>query len=160
MPHRRFNKESNAVTRNQKSLAIATIAFSAGLMGCSDAADKGSEAADSVSSPQTSVVRDVSVSEASELIAGKDAVVVLDVRTPGEFSEGHIAGAINVDVRSEDFAEQLAKLDRGSTYVLHCKSGARSTRALATMQEQGFEDIAHMTGGFDAWTEAGLEQAQ
>ncbi len=146
--------------RTQELLVVAAIAFSAGLAGCSGASDEAPEPSDNVSSPQIGAVRDVSVSEASELIAGGDAVVVLDVRTPGEFSEGHIEGAVNVDVRSEDFAEQLAKLDRGSTYVLHCKSGARSTRALAVMEEQGFENIAHMTGGFDAWKEAGLEQAQ
>ena len=56
-------------------------------------------------------IRDVSIEEASALIAGDEPVVVLDVRTPGEFEAGHIEGAINVDVMSETFIEDLAQAD-------------------------------------------------
>ena len=104
-------------------------------------------------------IRDVSVEEASALIADQNAVTVLDVRTPGEFEAGHIEGAVNVDAMSETFIEDLAKLDKGATYVLHCKSGARSARALEAMKAAGFSSIAHMNGGFDGWTGAGLPVA-
>lgn len=105
-------------------------------------------------------IRDVSVEEASALVSGDSPVTVLDVRTPGEFEAGHIEGAINVDVMSETFIEDLARLDKDTTYVLHCKSGARSARALEAMKAAEFGNVAHMTGGFDAWTSAGLPVAQ
>ena len=100
-------------------------------------------------------VTDVTIDEASSLIASDPALVVLDVRTPKEFDEGHIAGAINVDFLADDFAQRVAELDTGAHYLLHCKSGKRSTGALEVMEKEGFTNIAHMNGGFDAWKAAG-----
>lgn len=105
-------------------------------------------------------IRDISVEEANALITGEGPVTVLDVRTPGEFEAGHIEGAVNVDVMSETFVEDLAKLDKDATYVLHCKSGARSARALEAMKAAKFRKIAHMNGGFDGWTGAGMPVAK
>ena len=106
------------------------------------------------------LIRDVSIEEASALITGDEPVVVLDVRTPGEFEAGHIEGAINVDVMSETFIEDLAKLDKDATYVLHCKSGGRSARALEALKSAKFAKVAHMNNGFDGWTGAGLPVIQ
>ena len=105
-------------------------------------------------------IRDVTVEEASALIESDTPVVVLDVRTAKEFGEGHIPGAINLDVMSEDFPAQLAQLDPAQTFVLHCKSGARSAKALEAMKEQSFVSLAHMNQGFDAWAASGLAVEQ
>ena len=89
--------------------------------------------------------------------AKKDGkLVVLDVRTPDEYKEGHIAGAVNVDFLGKDFAEQLAKLDKEKTYVVHCRSGGRSTKSLETFQKLGFKTIVHLDNGFGSWQKAGL----
>jgi len=104
-------------------------------------------------------IRDVSIAEASALIAsegaGEAGVTVLDVRRPEEFADGHIAGAVNVNVMADDFVDQLADLDPDARYVLHCKSGARSAKALEVLKQRGFTNVAHMNEGFDGWQAAG-----
>jgi rhodanese-related sulfurtransferase len=92
--------------------------------------------------------------EAAKLVA-KSEVVVLDVRTPGEYSAGHITGATNIDFLAGDFSERLAKLDREKSYLVHCASGGRSTRALPQLSKLGFKHVVHLDGGFKAWQAAG-----
>ena len=63
-------------------------------------------------------------------------VVVLDVRTPKEFKEGHIPGATNIDFTTPDFEKRIGKLDKSKTYLVHCASGGRSrTRALVSSRK-------------------------
>ncbi len=92
--------------------------------------------------------------EAAKLVA-KNEVVVLDVRTPGEFAAGHIAGATNIDFQAGDFSDRLAKLDREKTYLVHCAVGGRSTKALAQLSKLGFKHVVHLDGGLKAWQAAG-----
>ena len=103
-------------------------------------------------------VKQISAKDAASLIEkNKDNpdFIILDVRTPGEFSEGHIENALNLDVNSESFTEEAAKLDTGKTYLIHCRSGRRSARAGALMEELGFVNIYDMDGGFIAWEKEG-----
>ena len=96
-----------------------------------------------------------------EAAAKKDAkVVVLDIRTPEEYKEGHIAGATNIDFKAKDFADNVAKLDKTKTYVVHCQSGGRSTRSLETFKTLGFKSIVHLDGGFSGWEKAKLPVAK
>ncbi len=101
-------------------------------------------------------VRDVSVLEASAMIDAEAPVTVLDLRTPTEFVEGHIKGAINLDALSEDFVDQLGALRKDRTYLIHCRSGRRSAAALEVMKEARFTKLAHMNEGMIGWNEAGL----
>ena len=110
--------------------------------------------ADEKEKPSSTNVTHADAKEAAKLVA-KSEVVVLDVRTPGEFSAGHIAGATNIDFQSGDFSERLAKLNREKTYLVHCASGGRSTRALPQFSKLGFKRIVHLDGGFKAWQAAG-----
>ena len=82
--------------------------------------------------------------------------VVLDVRTPAEFAAGHLVGAINVDFKSPDFQAQVAKLDRGKTYLVYCRTGHRSGLALPILQRLGFSHLLHLEGGISAWQRDGL----
>ncbi|NNC37970.1 MAG: rhodanese-like domain-containing protein [Acidimicrobiales bacterium] len=93
---------------------------------------------------------------ASHMDTYKNAVI-LDVRTPKEYNAGHIDGAINVDFKAADFKEQLTALDRNTPYLVHCRSGRRSTLALPILAELGFTDIAHLDGGIKGWQEAGFQ---
>lgn len=107
--------------------------------------------------PQPAVIlEDVDAAAAAKLIEGQQAPIVLDVRTPEEFAAGHIEGAINVDFKGPGFKEELAKLDRDQPYLLHCRSGNRSTSAKPVFTELGFKAIYHLDGGIIAWEEAGL----
>lgn len=83
-------------------------------------------------------------------------VIVLDIRTPTEFAEGHIEGALNIDFNADDFADNIGKLDKSKEYLVHCRSGGRSGRSLPTFESLGFEKILHLDGGMLAWVEAGL----
>jgi rhodanese-related sulfurtransferase len=83
-------------------------------------------------------------------------VVVLDVRTAGEFASGHIENAINIDVESSDFDSKIAKLDKNVEYAVYCHSGRRSGIATEKMAKSGFTKISNLDGGIQAWQAAGF----
>jgi len=98
--------------------------------------------------------RNVDVAEWEKL--RKDPkVVVLDVRTAEEFAEGHMPGAINLDIRGGKFAETLAGLDKSKTYLVHCAVGGRSAKACGQMDGLKFEKVVNLSGGITAWEAAG-----
>jgi len=106
-----------------------------------------------------SPIVDVTVDQAQKLIqqrAGKEDFVILDVRTPSEFSEGHLAGAVNVDLLAPDFAARLSAMDRGKSYLVYCRTGNRSTKAAHTMEQLGFRTMYHMRDGIVGWEKKGL----
>ena len=80
--------------------------------------------------------------------AQAEGVVIIDVRTAGEFNEGHIANAINIDVESMRFDEEIAALDKDLTYALYCRSGNRSSIAAGKMSDAGFTSILNAQVGF------------
>ena len=85
-------------------------------------------------------------------------VVVLDVRTAREFGEGHVAGAVNLSVAGvplKQFDEQVGKLDKDKTYLVHCARGVRSAAAVSRMQKLGFKHLLDYSGGMDEWRKAG-----
>jgi len=104
---------------------------------------------------EATVVQNVDAAGAKKLLADGGNVVVLDVRTPEEFAGGHVAGAKNLDFNSADFRENLSKLDREKTYLVHCEAGGRSIRSLSRFKELGFKSVVHLDGGFSGWVKAG-----
>ena len=72
-------------------------------------------------------------------ILAEPGVQVVDVRTPGEFAEGHIPGAVNIDVRGADFDRRIRTLDRDRPVAVYCRSGSRSKVAASTLSEAGFK---------------------
>jgi rhodanese-related sulfurtransferase len=104
-------------------------------------------------------VTDVTVEQAQALIqrqSGKADFVILDVRTLAEFREGHIEGAILLDVSAPDFEKRLSGLDRGKSYLVYCRSGNRSARAVQAMERLGFRSIYHMHQGILGWQQRQL----
>ena len=83
-------------------------------------------------------------------------VVVLDVRTAGEFAMGHIENAININVEGMTFNSDIAQLDKTKTYAVYCHSGRRSGIAVDAMAEAGFTSLFNLEGGVEAWQSAGL----
>lgn len=86
----------------------------------------------------------------------ESGVVILDVRTPSEFSAGHIQGAINIDVDGSSFSSEIAKLDKSKTYAVYCHSGRRSGIATSTMARTGFEHIFNLQNGLADWMSHGM----
>jgi phage shock protein E len=84
-----------------------------------------------------------------------NSTVVLDVRTKKEYADGHIPGSVLIDFTSDDFEQQVAKLDKDKTYLVHCASGGRSARACKKMEQLGFKQLYNLQGGMGAWEKAG-----
>ena len=100
----------------------------------------------------------VTVAEASTLIKDNQNnpdFVILDVRTPQEYADGHIADAVNIDLNSGSFDTEIAKQDMNKTYLVYCRTGARSASASGIMIGLGFTHVKNMTGGITDWTAAG-----
>jgi rhodanese-related sulfurtransferase len=103
----------------------------------------------------TTAVNHVNAKEAEKLVTEKQ-VVVLDVRTPAEFKQGHIAGATNIDFRAPDFEKRIGQLDKSKAYLVHCAAGGRSTQSLPILKQQDVKVVYHLDGGFNAWQKEGL----
>jgi phage shock protein E len=83
-------------------------------------------------------------------------IKVIDVRSLGEYSSGHLQGALNIDVESGGFDAGIANLDKTATYAVYCRSGRRSTLAAERMAEAGFTNIINFNrGGFAELAAAG-----
>jgi rhodanese-related sulfurtransferase len=82
----------------------------------------------------------------------KKNTVALDVRTPEEYSAGYIGQAINYNVLdSLNFVKTISSLDKNKKYLLYCKSGRRSGKALLMMKNMGFRKVYHLRGGVTNW---------
>ncbi len=77
--------------------------------------------------------------------------VLLDVRTPKEFAEGHVPGAVNIDVKNPNFEEEIQKLDTKKNYFIYCKSGVRAKLATEKMQEKGFKNAKNFKDGMSTY---------
>jgi rhodanese-related sulfurtransferase len=105
-------------------------------------------------------VQNVNEVQAREIIASRSDIVIVDVRTPDEYNAGRIPGAVLINVSDPSFASLVDKLERSRTYLVYCRSGARSIRAVDQMVGMGFTSIIHLTGGFLSWSGAGYEVEQ
>lgn len=95
----------------------------------------------------------VNVPQFEELIKGGKGIL-LDVRTPKEFAEGHIDGAINIDYFDPNFKAEVEKLDKSKPVYIYCRSGGRSSKAMLIMKDSGFTSLYNLLGGFIAWDSA------
>ena len=121
-----------------KSLFILMLSI-LGFMGCT--AQNGSS---------------IDSKEAYGLIKADTNIAILDVRTAKEFADGHVAGAVNIDVNQTDFAQKINQLDRSKTYIVYCRSGRRSSKAVSIMASKGFKNLYNVSDGFFGWNKNGL----
>ena len=77
--------------------------------------------------------------------------IILDVRTPAEFKQSAIDGAINIDCMGSNFIKKIAELDKSKTYFVYCRSGNRSRSACKLMGNAGFENVYNLSGGLMRW---------
>jgi rhodanese-related sulfurtransferase len=95
----------------------------------------------------------VNTAEATHLINREDALVV-DVRDPGEYGAGHILGAKNVPLSRLDDGELAKRKDR--PVIVYCDGGDRAGKAISALKKQGFARVVNLSGGINAWQQAGL----
>ena len=95
-------------------------------------------------------IPEVDVADASRRLS--DGAVMLDVREPGEWQAGRIAGALHIPLGQ--LAQRQAEIDAGATLLLMCRSGMRSADATRALNEAGY-DAHNVAGGMKAWVAAG-----
>jgi phage shock protein E len=106
-------------------------------------------------STSTAGATNMDVLEFSKKIT-ESGVVILDVRTPGEFAEGYIEGARMIDFQGGSFETEIASLDKDVTYAVYCRSGNRSGKAVKIMQDAGFRNLYNLEGGVIDWANQGM----
>lgn len=99
--------------------------------------------------------KNITVDEAAKIVQSNTNIVVIDVRTPGEFQSGHIKGATNININDKEFAKKMAALDKNKTVIIHCAAGGRSARACEQIKKLDFKNMLHMNEGFSKWKETG-----
>lgn len=120
--------------------------------GCNNGTDSSPEG-------ESQILKNIPPKEASALIQqhnGNENFVILDVRTPAEFAGGYLENAVNINYRAKTFQGELDKLDKAHTYLIYCRSGNRSGRALQVMKNLQFNEVYNMTGGISRWIKEGL----
>lgn len=117
------------------------------LAGCSPA-EKKENAAVTSAEPSS-----LNVKKFNEMLATEKDVMLLDVRTPSEVAEGMIPGAMVIDFTAPDFTDKISNLDKEKTYLVYCKAGGRSSRAIEQMKGVGFKKLYNLEGGYDAWVQ-------
>ena len=91
---------------------------------------------------------------ALRLAIAKTSPLIIDVRTPQEYNEGHIAHAVNIDFLAQDsFVQKIAALDKAQSVYLYCRSGNRSGKAALQLDSLGFKHIYDLEGGYTEWQE-------
>ena len=96
---------------------------------------------------------DVTIEQATELIATTPSLVLLDVRTDWEFDSGHLEGAANIPV--DELEPRIDELDSNQPLLVYCQTGNRSRRAVQLLLDNRFSKLYHMSAGITAWMDAG-----
>ena len=109
---------------------------------------------------KTGTFKNVSVTDLNTAISEGGDIVVLDVRTPGEVSQGYVDGALNMDVNGSNFKNQAAELDKNKIIYVYCRSGHRSQNASKILISMGFSDVRNVEGGFIAWSQKGYKSVK
>ncbi len=114
------------------------------LTSCSEAQKK------SAHKQNKAMFQNLNVNEFEQGMTQNEAVII-DVRTPMEYNEGHIKNSKLIDISDRDFENQLEKLDKSKAYYVYCRSGGRSGSASQIMIEKGFTKVYNLQGGMIAW---------
>ena len=94
-------------------------------------------------------------SSTSNVVIKADSVII-DVRTPAEFADGHVEGAINMDLEGGVFEAEFANLDPSQSYIVYCRTGRRSSVAHSILKDNGFTDVIDLETLDNAANKTGL----
>ncbi len=101
--------------------------------------------------------QDITIDQAAEIIENHsfdENFVILDVRTEREFASGHIHQAENINYLSKDFRAKVNHLPKDKTYLVYCRSGIRSQKAMEIMKSLGYKKIYNLKSGINGWVKA------
>lgn len=100
-------------------------------------------------------VKSLKPEEFAQKVGNGTEVQLVDVRTPEEFGEKRIKGAVNINVDDPAFETQMAKLDKSKPVYLYCLSGGRSSTAADWASKNGFKEVYNLDGGIRNWLNSG-----
>jgi rhodanese-related sulfurtransferase len=134
------------------SLLLFTIILALGLAAC------GGKSAPAAEAPVKEVDLDalpieLTVQQVADIMNHPD-VVLIDVREPSEYAAGHIPGVKLIPLGS--LPSRVNEISKDKFVVMTCRSGNRSGQATKFLRDQGFDNVHNMTGGINAWQQAGL----
>lgn len=130
------------------------------LLACGQAttSHQSEPAADGVAEASSPILKDVSNDEFAALIATKEGALLLDVRTPEEWNEGHLEGAAHADYWGDDTAFETAMnaIPRDRTVLVYCAGGGRSGLTAKELIEAGHQEVYNLEDGISGWEGQGL----
>lgn len=129
----------------KKYTIVALVAFTIILNSCSTGQSQNSKT-------------NLSALEFAEKIKELPNAPIIDVRTPDEFSSGHLQNAQNIDISGGDFEQQIETLDKSKPVFVYCLSGGRSASAASAMRGAGFKEVYELDGGILKWRGANLPE--
>ena len=104
----------------------------------------------------TTKIQQISANDLHQLTTGNEEFVLLDVRAPGEYTDKHIKGAINIPVA--DLRTRYTELDKNKKIILICSSGNRSSLGSSILESHGFTNLYNTTGGYSGYSAAGYSE--
>jgi rhodanese-related sulfurtransferase len=111
------------------------------------------------STANNQLLKTISPEMASNLISkhkNNSDFIILDIRTPREFNDGHIEEAILLDFYSKTYTDELKILDKSKIYLIYCRSGNRSGKTLELIKYMGFRQVYNMDRGIRGWLSKGF----
>ena len=154
------NRRGAPARRTGRGKIAALVTLALGLSACGKESSQAAPASDGKEAPaasaEASPYRDVSVSELQTMLAAKDFPLI-NVHVP---FEGDLPQT-DVSIPYDHIAEHLDQLpaDKGAKIVLYCRSGRMSVEAATTLAKLGYTNVYNLTGGFNAWKQAGFPMA-
>lgn len=97
--------------------------------------------------------KNLSTGEFKNQISSDQSAVIIDVRTPAEFNDGHISNSLLIDIYNPTFQNKILELDKSKSYYIYCRSGNRSYHAGVFMLAEGFNSVHHLADGILSWTD-------
>ncbi len=101
---------------------------------------------------KNSGAQELSPRDFSDRLSKTQGALLLDVRSPEEYAEGHLKNALNINRNDERFETTCDKLDKKKTVFVYCLKGGRSASAAAYLRQSGFTHVYELQGGIEAWT--------
>ncbi|MBW7838815.1 MAG: rhodanese-like domain-containing protein [Chitinophagaceae bacterium] len=108
-----------------------------------------------VSAQKKGKIKTITVEQFQKKVKGSGTIQLVDVRTPKEFTDGHLKGATNYNVLDSTLYRNISNLNRRKAVFVYCKSGARSMRAAEQLKAAGFK-VFNMEGGITNWNSKNL----
>lgn len=143
-----------------KNLIIIMLASILSI-SCNNAQDT-SDSASSVNNETAdkAIAKTIAVEVFKNKVEAPDKALILDVRTPSEFANGHLKNAENINWLDKNFNALVEKYPKDQRILVYCQSGGRSSAAMNRLQQLGYKEVYNMQGGYSTWHSKGFPTAK